>query len=112
METFIQNLSIKKQVGAGGFGRIFLAQNPKDECFAVKGISKSKGQAQNIGREVQAGNKLHHKSITNFVCHFEDDNNDFLVFDYIKGMEGKPEQILTSKVPTSFPTWRNGLSNR
>jgi serine/threonine protein kinase len=84
MESFIKSLSLKQQVGAGGFGKIFLARNDEG-CYAVKAISKSKGQAHNIAREVQAGRTLKHKNITNFICQFDDESNDYMVFDFIKG---------------------------
>lgn len=84
MESFIRSLSLKKQVGAGGFGKIFLSTNEQGS-YAVKAISKNRGQAHNIAREVKAGKTLKHKNITNFICHFEDENNDYMVFDFIKG---------------------------
>jgi serine/threonine protein kinase len=85
MQALIQSLTIKKQIGAGGFGKIYLAQSEDGTCYAVKTISKASGQAHNIEREVCAGNALQHKNITNFVCHFEDDSNDYLVYDHIQG---------------------------
>ena len=91
MQAFVQSLSIKKQIGQGGFGKIYLGQSSEDgTSYAVKTISKASGQSHNIEREACAGNALQHKNITNFICHFEDENNDYLIYDYI---QGKPKQI-------------------
>jgi serine/threonine protein kinase len=86
MQSIMESLKIQPQrIGQGGFGSIFLAQNDDGDCFAVKKISKAKAQAHNIEREVRAGIALSHPNITNFICHSEDDSNDYMVFDYIRG---------------------------
>lgn len=85
MQAFMESLSIKKKIGQGGFGSIYLAEADDGCNYAVKSIPKSKQQSHNIAREVKAGQTLQHKNITNFICHFEDDQNDYLVYDFIRG---------------------------
>ncbi len=86
MQTFIQSLKVIKQIGAGGFGKIFLAKSEENGVnYAIKTISKSTHQKHNIEREVSAGQICAHKNITSFICHFEDENNDYLVYDLIEG---------------------------
>lgn len=94
MEDFAKSLSVQKLIGAGGFGRVFLAQNPQKENFVIKCISKTRKQTQNIVREVQAGNIVQHKNIVNFIAHYEDESSDYLVFDYVKGI-GSGTTIVT-----------------
>jgi serine/threonine protein kinase len=88
MEDFVDNLAIETQIGCGGFGKVMLALGEDGTPFAVKSIPNTSCQA-NIRREVKAGKKLQHKNISKFICHFSDDKNEHLVFDYIKGKPRK-----------------------
>jgi serine/threonine protein kinase len=83
----LQDLKMNRQLGAGGFGEIFLANGPdQKQQYAVKKINKLKNTNKlNVEREVKAGRKLTHNNIIKFVEHFEDATNDYLVFEYIKG---------------------------
>jgi serine/threonine protein kinase len=69
-------------LGGGAFGEVYMAKrhDSNDERqFAVKTISKTKEQKANIRREVEAGHRLSHPYIVNFVEHREDNNYDYLV---------------------------------
>ena len=94
MESFIKSLALKQQIGSGGFGKCFLAQNVDGASYAVKAISKSRGQSHNIAREIQAGKTLQHKNIANFICNFDDEYNEYMVFDLIKGKIAIQFQLL------------------
>ena len=89
MNTFnpLQNLTIEKTIGKGGFGEILLANTLDGRQYAIKRIPKTKNQADNIVREARAGLALSHKNISHFVTQFEDGDNDYLVFEYIRGKQ-------------------------
>ena len=77
--------NIQSTIGKGGFGEIKKAHGADGKEYAVKRIPKSRKQEQNIDREVRAGLKLSHDNIINYTTKFHDDENDYLVFEYIKG---------------------------
>ena len=76
-----------KQIGQGGFASIYLATAEDGSKVAVKAIAKNKNQQHNIVREVEAGVRLSHKNIAHFVEHFEDKQNDYLVYEFIQGKD-------------------------
>jgi serine/threonine protein kinase len=51
----------------------------------IKSVNKSKGYQKMLRREVLAGQTLSNKNIAKFYGHFEDTENDHLVFEYVKG---------------------------
>ena len=77
---------LERVLGSGAFGQVFLAHNQtKPGYFAVKKIKKSPQLANNIVQEVNAGLSLDHENIIHFVESFEDDENAFLVYEYLPG---------------------------
>jgi NIMA (never in mitosis gene a)-related kinase len=76
---------IEKQIGVGGFGKVYLAQGEDGQQYALKRIENRPSQLDNIQREIEAGKRLTHKNITKFVGHFEDNGCTYLVFEYVKG---------------------------
>ena len=85
--TTINQYTIISQIGKGAFGDITLATDQNSNCYAIKKITKTKKQAENILREVKAGKLLNHKNIVKFVEHLEDEQHDYLVFEYVHGSD-------------------------
>jgi serine/threonine protein kinase len=84
----MQAFQTVKELGAGAFGSVVLAERNLDgKKVAIKMISKAKKQEANIKREVMAGKLLRHKKIVSFVGHKEDEHHDYLIFDYIAGCD-------------------------
>jgi serine/threonine protein kinase len=81
------SLQFGRRLGAGAFAEVYQAWDAQGHLYAVKKIAKSKNQEENIAREVEAGRRLHHECIGKFVGHYEDQENDFLVFEFIKGYD-------------------------
>jgi serine/threonine protein kinase len=82
------SLVFEEQVGGGAFADVIMARDAStNELYAVKMISKCKSQADNIAREVEAGRKLQHENIVQFICHHEDSDYDYLVFELIHGLD-------------------------
>ena len=81
----LNGFTFGKKIGQGGFGEVLQATTTDGRRYAIKKIPHSKNQQLNITREANAGLKLSHKNIVNFVTRLQDDDNDYLVFDYVAG---------------------------
>ena len=83
----LSNITIEKKVGKGAFGEILLAHTSDGKQLAIKKIPHAKNQAQNIIREVKAGKELSHKNISRFITQTRDQENEYLIYDYISGKQ-------------------------
>ncbi len=83
----LETLTVLKQLGKGGYATVLLAQDSCKSNYAVKMISKSRNQTHNIKRETEAGRRLSHPNIVQYKAHSEDADNDYLIFDYMDGMD-------------------------
>ena len=99
---------IRQQLGAGGFGHTFLAQDlhlPGDPFCAVKQLKPQVNSPQDLKsaerlfeKEAQALYALgHHPQIPRLLAHFEEDHEFYLVQELIEGesleVELKPETL-------------------
>ena len=82
----LSELTFERVLGKGGFGEASLYTTTKGKQIVIKSINKKKNCQKMIRREVLAGQTLSHKNIAKFYSHFEDDNNDYLSFEYVKGI--------------------------
>ena len=82
----LSDLTFERVLGKGGFGEASLYTNTKGKQIVIKSISKKKNCQKLVRREILAGQSLSHKNIAKFHAHFEDDNNNYLAFDYVKGI--------------------------
>ena len=87
MAASLNNYSILKQIGEGGFGEVNLATTNDGREFAIKRILKSRNEEESIKREVAAGKKLEHSNIVRFENHIEDEESDNLIFEYVNGKQ-------------------------
>lgn len=78
---------VDKVIGTGAFGSVMLCKNRAGERFAVKKINKQKCQKVNIAHEVNAGLLLDHPKIVKFLKHYQDADNEYLAFEYLKGCD-------------------------
>ena len=80
-----------KVLGAGSFGKVFLAHNKKNRDFrvAVKVISKIKfaNELEFIRQEVQILSELDHPNIVKYYEQYEDSRYLYLVMEYCSGGE-------------------------
>ena len=81
---------VERVLGNGAFGQVFLAQNrSRSGYFAVKKMKKLPHYAKNIIQEVNAGIQLSHPNIIKFVESFEDDENAYIVSEYLPGTKNQ-----------------------
>jgi serine/threonine protein kinase len=80
----------ERVIGAGGYGTVRLARrrgDAADACYyAVKIVSKSDPKASRLARqEAEYQRQLEHPAICPLVDMFEDEDNVYLVLEYIEG---------------------------
>ena len=82
---FVNSLRLQGLVGSGGFAEVFQCSTDTGK-YVLKTIPKDKMKIKNVEREVQAGQLLQHPNVVNFVTHFHDEKNYYLVLDFINGI--------------------------
>ncbi len=104
--------TILDEVGQGGYGTVFKAQDmkQKNKVVAIKQIDLSTLSTRRIieatdsyNREVRLLSKLRHKNLPRIYDHFTDPEHWYLVMDYIEGetledyLQKKPGERLPTK---------------
>jgi serine/threonine protein kinase len=104
----ISHYRILSKLGAGGMGEVYLAEDTKLErkvaikCLPSKSLADEKAKMRLI-REAQLAAKLDHPNICSIHEHLEEDNQIFIVMQYI---EGEP---LSDKIQHRSLTVRESL---
>jgi calcium-dependent protein kinase len=80
---------IIKELGVGGYGTVFLAQDRRSSVYrAVKVIKKEEAkQLQTIVKEISILKELDHPNIVNIIETYETEKNCFVVLEYCAGGE-------------------------
>lgn len=90
MEELLRHYTVEKKVGCGSFGSIYKGNHlGTNRAVCIKKISRTsnKFQQRDVDREIYAGTKLDHPGVVKFREHFHTDDAEFLVFDFIQGMD-------------------------
>ena len=87
-ETRIQDFNIKKELGSGAFGRVYLVEHKITKVsYAIKAIDKRNKsnleQKPYFCREIEIMYKLYHPNIVKLYGHFEDNNYCYFLMEYI-----------------------------
>ena len=89
-EPKIQDFQIKKEIGNGSFGRVYLASHIKTKVdYAIKIIDKR--NKTNIDgrpyfrREIEIMYKIRHPNCVRLFGNFEDENYCYFIMEYIPG---------------------------
>jgi serine/threonine protein kinase len=86
----ISHYRILSKLGAGGMGEVYLAEDTKLErkvaikCLPQKSRADEKAKMRLV-REAQVAAKLDHPNICTIYEHLEQDNQSFIVMQYIEG---------------------------
>ena len=87
-EPKITDFTIKKELGSGSFGRVYLVTHNKTKAeYAIKAIDKR--DKSNIEekpyfiREIEVMYKIHHINVVKLYGHFEDNNYIYFIMEYI-----------------------------
>ena len=76
-----------EEIGKGGYGTVFKVQCRKDDkIFALKKISMNTEEKQAKGLdELSIMKKCHNKNIVKYFGSFVDQDNMFLLMEYVQG---------------------------
>ncbi|KAM3140658.1 hypothetical protein pb186bvf_007256 [Paramecium bursaria] len=81
-----QNYKLLKLVGQGAFAKVFKAVNLNtQQFFAIKQLSLEKNDKYQILKEIQILKQLNHESCIHLHEIYQEDNQIYLVLDYIQG---------------------------
>ena len=96
-ELFDNKYRFVKDLGEGGFGKVFLARDElSNRQVAIKQLkNKDKSEQDSIIYEIQVIAKFNHQNIVTFFHHFYQDNFLFLVMEYCSG--GSLQEKLDAK---------------
>lgn len=86
----ISDYTLNKIIGTGTFGKVYMAIL-QGKAYAVKVLRKRKiielNQIEHIKSEKELLASIQHPFIVNLIESFQDENNFYLVFDFIQGGE-------------------------
>lgn len=84
---FDNKYQFEKELGKGGFGRVFLAKEKvSNRLVAIKQLNnKDKKEQENIIHEIQVVAKFNHPNIVTYHHHFSQDELLYLVMEYCSG---------------------------
>ena len=87
-ELNMSDFEIKKELGIGSFGKVCLVKHKKTKAeYALKIINKldkiNQEDKAYFNREVEIMYKLNHPNIVKLYSHFEDNNNCYILMQYI-----------------------------
>ena len=86
-EPKIQDFEIKKELGVGSFGKVYLVIHKKTNVkYAIKAIDKRNKTNQEepyFRREIEIMYKVHHPNVVKLFGHFEDNDYCYFIMEYI-----------------------------
>lgn len=98
----LNEFNILEEIGKGGYSKVYLVENKKTkkryalkECFRIK---KGKDKSDRTMTEIKILKKLNHPNIISFKGWFEDEQNIYLVLEYIPGRDCS--KFFKTKLPT------------
>lgn len=77
----------KEDFASGCFGKIILARDANNKEVVIKKLPKDKVSSTEVLKEIEAGKILKHPNISKFIENFSNNENDYLVFERIQGMD-------------------------
>ena len=105
----LSDFDILTQLGRGGFGSVAKVRFKLDNnIYALKIISKKNSNEKYNDREIEMFQKLKHPNIIKYYGCFEDDNNIYLLIEYMengsltKFIGGKSRNKYNAKIPNEM----------
>ena len=83
--NLVESLKVDKLIGSGGFSDVYLATTDDGDRFAVKTMCKDTSNLASVENEIAAGCILTHPNLVKYRTHFHDEENYYIVFDYVTG---------------------------
>lgn len=112
-ELYDNKYHFEKELGKGGFGRVFLAKEKvSNRLVAIKQLNnQDKEEQEKIVYEIQVVAKFNHPNIVTYHHHFYQDDLLYLVMEYCSG--GSLRDAITNKktTTTEILNWITELSD-
>ena len=102
MSLFDKRYSYVKELGAGGFGKVFLAkERVSNRLVAIKQLlNTNKLEQEDIIHEIEIVSKFENQNIVTYYHHFWEDEKLFLVMEYCSGGSLR-DKMHSGKISTS-----------
>jgi len=113
MQLFDNKYIFIKDLGIGGFGKVFLAKEKvSNRLVAIKQlINTDREEQENIIHEIEIVSKFDHPNVVNYYHHFWQEDKLFLVMEYCSGGSLR-EKINIGKISSSDTlTWIQTLTS-
>lgn len=113
MSLFDKKYSYVKELGAGGFGKVFLAKERiSNRLVAIKQLlNTNKLEQEDIIHEIEIVSKFENQNIVTYYHHFWEDDKLFLVMEYCSGGSLR-DKMDSGKISTSDALlWIQTLTN-
>jgi len=84
----IEDYEFEESIGEGNFGNVFKCKYlPLGQTVAIKKIRKTPVNSGMVEREIRAGKLLSNPNVAKFYQQFEDAVFNYLVFEFVEGIE-------------------------
>ena len=102
MTIFDNKYTFVKDLGSGGFGKVFLAKEKvSNRLVAIKQLlNKNKSEQEDIIHEIETISKFENPNIVTFYHHFWEDEVLYLVMEYCSGGSLR-DKLATNSITTS-----------
>jgi cGMP-dependent protein kinase 1 len=94
MKTFmptLDELKVLKELGHGEFGTVFLVGTKINKFYALKCIDRQKIKKSSLEKYIKNEQEIlefvHHPFIMSMVTTYEDENNQYFLTEFIRGIE-------------------------
>ena len=113
MTLFDNKYTFIKDLGSGGFGRVFLAQEKvsKRQVAIKQLLSKNKSEQADIIHEIEIVSKFENPNIVTYYHHFYEENILFLVMEYCSGGSLRDKISLQEVTTKEAIEWTQTLTN-
>jgi len=127
-DYLVSKYSVKQELATGRSGKVDLAVSKRGSPVVVKKMVKRDIEADWVKNEVRAGQIMRDtKGIVKFREHFEDEQHDYVIVDYVKGddlfvfmqkrdfrplKERQARTIIKQLVKSLLSCHKNGISHK
>lgn len=113
MTIFDNKYTFIKDLGSGGFGRVFLAKEKVSNRFvAIKQLKdKNKSEQEDIIHEIEMIAKFQNPNIVTYYHHFWEDEVLFLVMEFCSGGTLRDKISKNNVTPTEAIEWIQTLAS-
>jgi serine/threonine protein kinase len=113
MQLYDNKYYFEKDLGSGGFGKVFLAKEKVSNRFvAIKQLlNKNKSEQEDIIHEIETISKFENTNIVSYYHHFWEEEILYLVMEYCSGGSLRDKMATNSITPSEAIEWIQTLAS-